>query len=179
MLFTSFRPMRFGSVSSPHPQFPLRVLGLDILVSVGFSSEFLARYQCELHKRLTYILKVTGCSSGIGAALATRLTTQTKSRVVATARKVSALSYLADDAPNVLKVALDVTSPEAIDVAFTKAVERFGRVDVVVNNAGYTIMGDTEASTAQEARDLFDTDCEFETSSANAMSYLPSPLREI
>ncbi|KAI1161233.1 retinol dehydrogenase 8 [Nemania serpens] len=101
---------------------------------------------------------ITGCSSGIGAALATRLTTQTKSRVVATARKVSALSYLADDAPNVLKVALDVTSPEAIDVAFTKAVERFGRVDVVVNNAGYTIMGDTEASTAQEARDLFDTD---------------------
>ncbi|KAI1111393.1 retinol dehydrogenase 8 [Nemania sp. NC0429] len=101
---------------------------------------------------------ITGCSSGIGAALATRLATQTSSRVVATARKVSALSYLPDDAPNVLKVALDVNSIEAIDAAFTKAVERFGRVDVVVNNAGYTIMGDTEASTPKEGRDLFDTD---------------------
>lgn len=158
--------MRFGSVSSLHLQLPLQVFDLDIFES---RSKSLTRYKYELYMRLTHIvLKVTGCSSGIGAALATRLATQTKSRVVATARKVSALSYLADDAQNVLKVALDVTSPEAIDAAFTKAVERFGRVDVVVNNAGYTIMGDTEASTAQEARDLFDTDCEFETSSANA-----------
>ncbi|KAI3323755.1 retinol dehydrogenase 8 [Xylariaceae sp. AK1471] len=100
---------------------------------------------------------ITGCSSGIGAALATRLVTQTKNRVVATARQLSALSYLADDAPNVLKLALDVTSPSAIDAAFNKAVERFGRVDVVVNNAGYTVMGDTESSTAQEGRSLFDT----------------------
>ncbi|KAI1740558.1 retinol dehydrogenase 8 [Xylaria scruposa] len=100
---------------------------------------------------------ITGCSSGIGAALATRLATKTSNRVVATARQVSALSYLPDDAPNVLKVSLDVTSLDAIDTAFKKAVERFGRVDVVVNNAGYTVMGDTEAATAQEARDLFDT----------------------
>ncbi|KAI0439191.1 retinol dehydrogenase 8 [Xylaria telfairii] len=100
---------------------------------------------------------ITGCSSGIGAALATRLATQTKNRVVATARQVSALSYLPDDAPNVLKVTLDVTSLDAIDAAFKKAVEHFGRVDVVVNNAGYTVMGDTEASTAREGRDLFDT----------------------
>ncbi|KAI0426509.1 retinol dehydrogenase 8 [Xylaria sp. FL1042] len=99
---------------------------------------------------------VTGCSSGIGAGLATRIATKTTNRVVATARQVSALSYL-EDAPDVLKLALDVTSPEAIDAAFTKAVERFGRVDVVVNNAGYTIMGDTETSTPQEGRALFDT----------------------
>ncbi|TRX92681.1 hypothetical protein FHL15_006355 [Xylaria flabelliformis] len=109
------------------------------------------------HIQKLTLLTVTGCSSGIGAALATRLATQTSNRVVATARQVSALSYLPDDAPNVLKVALDVTSLEAIDAAFKKAVERFGRVDVVVNNAGYTVMGDTEAATAKEARDLFDT----------------------
>ncbi|KAI0906665.1 retinol dehydrogenase 8 [Ustulina deusta] len=100
---------------------------------------------------------ITGCSSGIGAGLATRIATQTTNRVVATARQVSALSYLADDAQNVLKLALDVTSPEAIDAAFKKAVGHFGRVDVVVNNAGYTIMGDTETSTPQEGRALFDT----------------------
>lgn len=48
-------------------------------------------------------------------------------------------------------------------MAFKNAVERFGRVDVVVNNAGYTVMGDTEASTAREGRDLFDTNCELLT----------------
>jgi NADP-dependent 3-hydroxy acid dehydrogenase YdfG len=115
--------------------------------------------QLSAHPILTSKPAVTGCSSGIGAALATRLITHTKSRVVATARQVSALAYLADDAPNVLKLALDVTSTEAIDAAFNKAVERFGRVDVVVNNAGYTVMGDTEASTPQEARTLLDTNC--------------------
>ncbi|KAI1296295.1 retinol dehydrogenase 8 [Xylaria venustula] len=100
---------------------------------------------------------ITGCSSGIGAGLATRIATQTTNRVVATARQVSALSYLTDDAQKVLKLPLDVTSPEDIDAAFKKAVEHFGRVDVVVNNAGYTIMGDTESSTPQEGRALFDT----------------------
>ncbi|KAI0512850.1 retinol dehydrogenase 8 [Xylaria bambusicola] len=100
---------------------------------------------------------ITGCSSGIGAGLAARLAKQTMNRVVATARQVSALSYLEDDSQKVLKLALDVTSPAAIDEAFRKAVEHFGRVDVVVNNAGYTIMGDTETSTPLEARTLFDT----------------------
>ncbi|KAI1325901.1 retinol dehydrogenase 8 [Xylariaceae sp. FL0255] len=99
---------------------------------------------------------ITGCSSGIGAALATRLATTTSSRVVATARNVSALAYLKDD-NNVLKVALNVTSPESIDEAFRQAVEKFGRVDVVVNNAGYTIFGDEEAMTLEEGKALFET----------------------
>ncbi|KAI5918754.1 NAD(P)-binding protein [Camillea tinctor] len=98
---------------------------------------------------------ITGCSSGIGAGLAEFLATETTNRVVATARNPAAL--VVPDGPNVLKTRLDVTSRPSIDEAFDRAIERFGRVDVVVNNAGYTLMGDTEAAGDAEARALLDT----------------------
>lgn len=58
-----------------------------------------------------------------------------------------------------LKLALDVASPPSIDAAFDEALARFGRVDVVVNNAGYSLMGDAEASPAgnADARTMLDT----------------------
>ncbi|KAF7534442.1 hypothetical protein G7054_g6229 [Neopestalotiopsis clavispora] len=98
---------------------------------------------------------ITGCSSGLGLALAQHITT-TSSRVVATARNPSSLSAI-PDGPNVLKLALDVTSIPSIHAALNAAVERFGRVDVVVNNAGYALVGDTEAAGDAESRALLDT----------------------
>ena len=56
-----------------------------------------------------------------------------------------------------LKLALDVTSVPAIDSALDATISRFHRVDVVVNNAGYTLVGDTEAAGDAEARALMDT----------------------
>ncbi|KAL7624384.1 hypothetical protein AAE478_005948 [Parahypoxylon ruwenzoriense] len=103
--------------------------------------------------------KVTGCSSGIGQALAQHIASKAPSnRVVATARNPATLSPI-PDGPNVLKLALDVTSEDMIDAAFDAALSRFGRVDVVVNNAGYSIMGDAEASPRgnADARALLDT----------------------
>lgn len=72
-------------------------------------------------------------------------------RVVATARNVASLSYIPDES-NVLKLKLDVTSRADITNALSAAVERFGRVDVVVNNAGYAVMGDTESVPESDAR---------------------------
>lgn len=72
-------------------------------------------------------------------------------RVVATARNESTLSYL-PGGPNVLKLALDITSKDAISKSLSTAVERFGRIDVVINNAGYALMGDTEMITEADAR---------------------------
>ena len=80
----------------------------------------------------------------------------TTNRVVATARKPSTLSYL-PDSPNVLKLALDVTSQSSIQEALSAAPSKFGRIDVFVNNAGYTYFGDTESAEDGESRRLMDT----------------------
>ncbi|KAI1403796.1 NAD(P)-binding protein [Hypoxylon fuscum] len=104
---------------------------------------------------------ITGCSSGIGQSLVQHLIQEYPSqRVVATARNAASLRAPAiPDTPHVLKLALDVTSTASIDAAFAAALARFRRVDVVVNNAGYSLMGDAEASPAGNAgaRALFDT----------------------
>lgn len=102
-----------------------------------------------------YTSAVTGCSSGIGQALA-EVIAQSPNRVVATARKVSALTSIPDSA-SVLKLQLDVTSQKSIDTAFKETLAKFGRVDVVVNNAGYTLAGDTEGAEDGEARAVLDT----------------------
>ncbi|KAG4220712.1 hypothetical protein PC116_g30809 [Phytophthora cactorum] len=98
---------------------------------------------------------VTGCSSGIGQALAQHIT-KTSNRLVATARKLSALSSLPTN-EHILKLELDVTSIPSIEAALQATVEKFGRIDVVVNNAGYTLVGDTEGAEDQESRAVLDT----------------------
>jgi NADP-dependent 3-hydroxy acid dehydrogenase YdfG len=100
---------------------------------------------------------ITGCSSGLGQELS-KLLSQTKSyRLVATARKLSALSYLPDDSTQVLKLALDVNSPASITSAVSQAVEKFGQINVLINNAGYGLLNDFEAISNTEARTQFET----------------------
>jgi len=77
--------------------------------------------------------------------------------VAATARRLDDLAYLADDDQNVLKLIVEVTSRESIDDAVGSALSRFGRLDVVVNNAGYSLRGDTENAAEHAARHLVET----------------------
>jgi NAD(P)-dependent dehydrogenase (short-subunit alcohol dehydrogenase family) len=77
-------------------------------------------------------------------------------RVVATARKVSALDHI-EDAPNVLKLKLDVTSPSDVSAVVAATVERFGRIDVLINNAGYGMMSDFESTSDEQGRRLVET----------------------
>ena len=98
---------------------------------------------------------ITGCSSGIGEGLA-QYVAETSNRVVATARNPASMSNIPNK-PNVLKLTLDVTSMESINAAFNDTTQKFGRIDVIVNNAGYTLVGDTEAAGDAESRALLDT----------------------
>ncbi|KAK4187880.1 NAD(P)-binding protein [Podospora australis] len=102
---------------------------------------------------------ITGCSSGIGRAVATLIAEQHPShRLVATARDVSSLSYLPDNNPNILKLPLDVASPDSINSAFTAAISHFNHtLDIVVNNAGYSLSGDTESATEEETHREIET----------------------
>ena len=77
---------------------------------------------------------------------------------MATLRKPSVLTDLSAKYPasQLLVIKLDVTSPADIKAAFAKAIETFGRVDVVYNNAGYGSLGEIEGTPDNVARGVFE-----------------------
>jgi NAD(P)-dependent dehydrogenase (short-subunit alcohol dehydrogenase family) len=100
---------------------------------------------------------ITGCSTGLGRALAEAVIGAGHNAVV-TARDVAKVADLADTATRrVLPVALDVTKPGQIAPAVQRAHERFGRIDVLVNNAGYGYRAAIEEGDDAEVRTLFET----------------------
>ena len=100
---------------------------------------------------------ITGASSGFGMAFA-RYALDRGYNVVATARSVRKLDALAAQAPDrILVHKLDVTVPGDAEQAVTAAVRRFGRIDVVINNAGYGIIGAVEETPDAEFRAQMET----------------------
>jgi len=100
---------------------------------------------------------VTGCSSGFGEAMAQELLSRGQN-VVVTARKPETLDALIAAWPETaLGVKLDVTLPTDIGAAVKAGLERFGKIDVLVNNAGYGQMGAVENAPMEMARAIMET----------------------
>ncbi|GAA4607820.1 NAD(P)-dependent dehydrogenase (short-subunit alcohol dehydrogenase family) [Actinoplanes octamycinicus] len=100
---------------------------------------------------------ITGTSRGFGREWA-EAALDRGDRVAATARNVSSLDDLAAKyGDRLLPLALDVTDREAALAALERAYQHFGRLDVVVNNAGYGQFGMIEEISEREARDQFET----------------------
>lgn len=100
---------------------------------------------------------VTGASSGFGRALA-ETTIARGDRVVVTARKPEALGDLVARAPDrVMAIGLDVTKASTLGAAVQSALSRFGAIDVLVNNAGFSIIGALEETSEAELRDVMET----------------------
>jgi len=98
---------------------------------------------------------VTGASKGLGAELIQRLLSEGY-QVAATSRKKQALTDVVAGHPNFLALTMDVTSDSDVKSTIEKVIGRFGRIDVVVNNAGYSQIGAVEELTAEEVQKNFD-----------------------
>jgi NAD(P)-dependent dehydrogenase (short-subunit alcohol dehydrogenase family) len=100
---------------------------------------------------------ITGAARGLGAAIA-QAAVDAGDRVVVTGRRREALvETFGEEGDALLSLALDVTDAAQIAAAVETAVGRFGRIDVLVNNAGYGYLGLFEETRPQDARTQFDT----------------------
>jgi NAD(P)-dependent dehydrogenase (short-subunit alcohol dehydrogenase family) len=99
---------------------------------------------------------ITGCSTGLGRALATHVLDRGW-RAAVTARDPRTVADVVDaHGDRALALPLDVTDPEQVAAAVERAEETFGRIDVVVNNAGYGYLAAIEEGEDADVRALFD-----------------------
>jgi NAD(P)-dependent dehydrogenase (short-subunit alcohol dehydrogenase family) len=98
------------------------------------------------------VVLITGASSGVGQSTA-RLLSQRGYTVFGTSRH----STLTESAPAVEMVPLDVRSDESVRACVEAVVNRSGRLDVLINNAGYELAGALEELSSEEARAQFET----------------------
>ncbi len=100
---------------------------------------------------------ITGTSRGFGRVWADAALNR-GDKVAATARTLDSIADLKEKyGANVLTLELDVTRPDQVKEAVTQAHAHFGRLDVVVNNVGYALIGTIEEASAEDVRALYET----------------------
>lgn len=100
------------------------------------------------------VVLISGCSSGIGLAMAREFASR-GCKVFATARKPEAINNLQKEGMKI--AALDVTDQKSIDACIAEAIDKAGRIDVLVNNAGYALIGPMIDLSMADLRRQFET----------------------
>jgi NAD(P)-dependent dehydrogenase (short-subunit alcohol dehydrogenase family) len=99
---------------------------------------------------------VTGASKGLGLTLVKKLLTQNY-RVAATSRSVQSLvQELGESSEDFLPLEMNLTDNENVKAAIGECINHFGQIDVVVNNAGYALIGTLEELSEQEVKSNFE-----------------------
>ncbi|MBD2228101.1 oxidoreductase [Calothrix anomala] len=98
---------------------------------------------------------ITGASRGIGAEIAKAVLTA-GDQLIATARNKTDLDQFESN-PNVLTLSMDVTDEAQVQAAVTAGLERFEQIDVLVNNAGFGVLGGIEETSADEVERVYRT----------------------
>jgi len=100
---------------------------------------------------------ITGSSRGLGRSL-TKAVLAKGDQVAATARDINSLKDLIESYPGqIFPVTLNVTDYDQVQIAVKAAIKHFGRIDVLVNNAGFGIVGAAEAFTDEQVRSQLET----------------------
>jgi NAD(P)-dependent dehydrogenase (short-subunit alcohol dehydrogenase family) len=141
--------------------FALRIMGglkaALLLLAVSLASQAMAAQEKPAPPPSSKVWFVTGSNRGNGLAI-TRAALDAGYRVVATTRQpAQARAALGEHGDRLLIVSLDVTRPDQAEAAVAAAKERFGRIDVLVNNAGYGQLGWFENTSDALIRRQFET----------------------
>ncbi|VVQ36837.1 oxidoreductase [Pseudomonas fluorescens] len=99
---------------------------------------------------------ITGASRGFGTLIAERAL-RAGDAVIATARNPQDITDRLGEQPNLLAVRLDVTREDEAHQAVAEGIKRFGSIDVLINNAGFGVLGAVEETSASETERLFAT----------------------
>ncbi|WP_312768964.1 SDR family oxidoreductase [Epilithonimonas sp.] len=100
---------------------------------------------------------VTGASKGLGLTLVKKLLAEGYS-VAATSRNVSELQkVISEESSTFIPLEVDLVNENSVSEAISETIEKFGKIDIIVNNAGYGQLGTLEELTDKESRQNFDT----------------------
>lgn len=99
---------------------------------------------------------ITGASRGFGILIAEQAL-RSGDAVIATARNPQDITDRLGEQPNLLALRLDVTREDEAHQAVAEGIKRFGRIDVLINNAGFGVLGAVEETSASETERLFAT----------------------